>query len=57
MFSFRYCFLLNEVAGDGVSRYSTGWEEVAKREWRGAFLASVVASLLFDFMVVSISRW
>lgn len=27
-----------------------------EREWRG-FLASVVASFLFDFMVVSISRW
>lgn len=26
-------------------------------EWRGGFLASVVASFLFDFMVVSISRW
>lgn len=36
---------------------STGWEEVMEREWRGAFLASVVASFLFDFMVVSISRW
>lgn len=26
-------------------------------EWRGGLLASVVASFLFDFMVVSISRW
>lgn len=26
-------------------------------EWRREFLASGVASFLFDFMVVSISRW
>lgn len=40
-----------------MSRRSTGWEEVVGREWRGVFLASVVESFLFDFMVVSISRW
>ena len=39
------------------SRCSTGWEEAVEREWRGEFLASVAASFLFDFMVVSISRW
>jgi hypothetical protein len=45
--------------GGGKEKYAQYWvgRGGGEREWRGWFLASVVASFLFDFMVVSTSRW
>lgn len=58
-----HCFRLREVAGRGGEGWRVEKEQYrveggdGEKEWRRGFLASVVASFLFDFMVVSISRW